>query len=73
MSPRPLCACVLDQLSAFGGTLFGLDLTGLRREAAGATWSWGGGDIVRADGDLLVALLSGRTLPDGRAFKRAEC
>lgn len=60
---------VLDQLSAANGALFGIDLTGVHLEAADTDWSWGGGDIVRADSDLLIALLGGRTLPDGRALQ----
>ena len=61
---------VLDQLTAAYGALFGVDLTGVRLEAADTDWSWGSGDAVRADSGLLVALLSGRTLPDGRALPR---
>ena len=62
---------VLDQLTATRGAMFGLDLTGIRVEAADAEWSWGNGRLVRADGGSLVALLSGRTLPDGRTLRRA--
>lgn len=72
VAPQQSVVAVLDQLSAAKGALFGLDLTGLRLEAADTDWSWGSGDIVRADGDLLVALLSGRTLPDGRALQQVE-
>jgi hypothetical protein len=61
---------VLDQLTAANGALLGVDLTGVRLEAADTDWSWGSGDGVRADSGLLVALLSGRTLPDGRALPR---
>jgi uncharacterized protein (TIGR03083 family) len=63
---------VLDQLTATGGTMFGLDLTGIRVEAADSDWSWGDGRILRADGGSLVALLGGRTLPDGRTLPRAN-
>ena len=59
---------VLDQLTAANGTLFGVDLTDLRLEAADTGWSWGDGRLVRADSGSLVALLSGRTLPDGQAL-----
>jgi uncharacterized protein (TIGR03083 family) len=61
---------VLDQLTAADGALFGVDLTGVRLEATDTDWSWGSGNAVRADSGLLVALLSGRTLPDGRALPR---
>ncbi len=61
---------VLDQLTAANGALFGVDLTGVRLEATDTGWSWGDGDVVRADGGSLVSLLSGRTLPDGRALPR---
>lgn len=61
---------VLDQLTAADGALFGVDLTGVRLEATDTDWSWGSGNAVRADSGLLVALLSGRTLPDGRALTR---
>ncbi len=63
---------VLDQLTGANGALFGLDLTGTRLEAADTDWSWGTGTTVRADSDLLVALLSGRTLPDGRTLQRSD-
>ena len=70
VAPREAAIAVLDQLTAANGALFGVDLTGVRLEAADADWSWGSGDGVRADSGLLVALLSGRTLPDGRALAR---
>ncbi|MDA8046489.1 MAG: maleylpyruvate isomerase family mycothiol-dependent enzyme, partial [Actinomycetota bacterium] len=63
---------VLDQLTGANGALFGFDLTGTRLEAADTDWSWGSGTTVRADSDLLVALLSGRTLPDGRTLQRSD-
>ncbi|MHB1536681.1 MAG: maleylpyruvate isomerase family mycothiol-dependent enzyme [Acidimicrobiales bacterium] len=72
VAPVPGVVAVLDQLSAANGALFGLDLTGTRLEAADTDWSWGSGDIVRASSDLLVALLSGRTLPDGRTLQRSD-
>ena len=68
VAPKEAAIAVLDQLTAADGALFGVDLTGVRLEAADADWSWGSGDGVRADSGLLVALLSGRTLPDGRAL-----
>jgi uncharacterized protein (TIGR03083 family) len=68
-SPEALTA-VLDQLVAANGALFGINLTEVRLEATDAAWSWGSGDVIRADRGRLVALLSGRTLPDGRALAR---
>ena len=70
VAPKEAVVAVLDQLTAANGTWFGVDLTGVRLEAADTDWSWGSGDGVRADSGLLVALLSGRTLPDGRALPR---
>jgi uncharacterized protein (TIGR03083 family) len=61
---------VLDQLTAANGAYFGLDLTGTRLEADDADWSWGEGRTVRAGTGELVALLGGRTLPDGRTLRR---
>ena len=70
VAPEEAAVAVLDQLTAADGALFGVDLTGVRLEAADTDWSWGSGDGVRADSGLLVALLSGRTLPDGRVLAR---
>ena len=70
VAPEEAVVAVLDQLTAANGALFGVDLTGVRLEATDTDWSWGSGDAVRADSGLLVALLSGRTLPDGRALTR---
>jgi uncharacterized protein (TIGR03083 family) len=70
VAPGEAVVAVLDQLTAADGALFGVDLTGVRLEAADTDWSWGSGDGVRADSGFLVALLSGRTLPDGRALPR---
>jgi uncharacterized protein (TIGR03083 family) len=70
VAPGEAVVAVLDQLTAANGALFGVDLTGVRLEATDTDWSWGSGDAVRADSGLLVALLSGRTLPDGRALTR---
>ncbi|MFI7708812.1 maleylpyruvate isomerase family mycothiol-dependent enzyme [Nonomuraea sp. NPDC049480] len=66
--PAEAVTAVLDQLTAANGTLFGIDLTGVRLEAADTDWSWGNGQLVRADSGSLVALLSGRVLPDGRTL-----
>ncbi len=70
VAPKEAVIAVLDQLTAANGAWFGVDLTGVRLEAADTEWSWGSGDVVSADSGLLVALLSGRTLPDGRALPR---
>lgn len=68
IAPPEAVTAVLDQLAAANGTLSGIDLTGVRLEAADTDWSWGNGQLVRADGGCLVALLSGRVLPDGRTL-----
>ncbi len=70
VAPAAAVTAVLDQLTAAGGTWFGVDLTGVRLEAADTDWSWGNGQLVRADSGSLVALLSGRALPDGRTLPR---
>jgi uncharacterized protein (TIGR03083 family) len=72
VAPKAAVAAVLDQLSAANGAWFGVDLSGVRLQAPDIDWSWGSGEAVRADSGLLVALLSGRTLPDGRALQRVE-
>ena len=70
VAPGEAVLAVLDQLTGADGAWFGIDLTGVRLEADDAGWSWGGGDVVRADTGRLVALLGGRALPDGRALPR---
>jgi uncharacterized protein (TIGR03083 family) len=70
VAPVEAVVAVLDQLTAANGAIFGIDLTGIRLEAADTDWSWGSGEVVRADSGHLVALLSGRALPDGRALPR---
>jgi uncharacterized protein (TIGR03083 family) len=70
VAPGEAVAALIDQMTAANGAWFGVDLTGLRLEAADTGWSWGSGDVVRADSGPLVSLLSGRTLPDGRALPR---
>jgi uncharacterized protein (TIGR03083 family) len=72
VAPNDAVLAVLDRLAAANGALFGVDLTEVRLEATDTDWSWGSGKAVRADSGLLVALLSGRTLPDGRALPHAE-
>jgi uncharacterized protein (TIGR03083 family) len=70
VAPTEAVIAVLDHLTAADGAVFGVDLTGVRLEAADTDWSWGSGETVRADSGSLVALVSGRTLPDGRALPR---
>ena len=68
--PAGALAEVLGQLTAGDGGLFGTDPSGSRFEATDRQWTWGAGDPVRADAGSLVALLAGRTLPDGRKLRR---
>ncbi len=70
VAPTEAVVAVLDQLTAARGDWFGVDLTGVRLEATDTDWSWGGGRLVRADSGALVALLGGRTVPDGRRLRR---
>lgn len=70
VAPPEAVVAVLDQLTAANGAVFGVDLSGARLKAADMDWSWGSGKPMRADSGELVALLSGRTLPDGRALPR---
>lgn len=70
VAPVEAVVAVLDQLTAAEGAFFGIDLTGVRLEATDTGWSWGDGEPVRATSGELVALLGGRTLPDGRALSR---
>jgi hypothetical protein len=69
VAPEEAVVALLDQLTAADGTWFGVDLTDVRLEAADTAWSWGSGRLVRADSGSLVALLGGRTLPDGRVLR----
>ena len=71
VAPTAGATAVLDQLTASGGALFGVDLTDTRLEAIDTEWAWGAGHLVRATSGCLVALLSGRALPDGRRLPRA--
>ncbi|WP_182526459.1 maleylpyruvate isomerase family mycothiol-dependent enzyme [Nocardioides dongkuii] len=57
VAPPEAVSAVLDQLVVSGGAWFGVDPAGVQREGA--------------DPGSLVALLSGRTLPDGRSLPRA--
>ncbi len=70
-APREAVTVVLDQLTAANGTWFGVDLTDVRLEDTDTAWSWGSGRLLRGDSGSLVALLSGRTLPDGRILPRS--
>ncbi|MGY1771798.1 maleylpyruvate isomerase family mycothiol-dependent enzyme [Blastococcus sp. SYSU D00813] len=70
VAPGEALAAVLDQLAASGGAWFGVDPTGVRLTATDTGWSSGEGAEVRAGSGELVALLAGRTLPDGRALPR---
>jgi uncharacterized protein (TIGR03083 family) len=70
VAPAAAATAVIDQLAASNGSWFGIDLTGIRLEATDTDWSWGSGELVRADRASLVALLSGRALPDGRTLPR---
>jgi uncharacterized protein (TIGR03083 family) len=70
VAPVEAVTAVLDQLTAASASWFGVDLTDVRLEAADTDWGWGRGELVRADSGPLVALLSGRALPDGRALAR---
>jgi uncharacterized protein (TIGR03083 family) len=71
VAPQEAAIAVLDQFTAANGTWFGVDLTDVRLDATDTDWNWGSGQLVRADSGSLVALLSGRTLPDGRTLPRA--
>jgi uncharacterized protein (TIGR03083 family) len=70
VAPPEAATAVLDQLTAARGSLFAVDLTDVRLEAADTHWNWGKGQLVRGDSGSLVALLSGRALPDGRTLPR---
>jgi uncharacterized protein (TIGR03083 family) len=70
VAPVGATTAVLDQLTAARGAIFGIDLTGVRLEATDTDWGWGDGRAVHADSGSLVALLCGRTLPDGRSMPR---
>lgn len=69
-APPEAVSSVLGDLTAAEGAWFGIDLTGVRLEATDTDWSWGAGEVVRADTGRLLSLASGRTLPDGRRLPR---
>lgn len=70
VAPTEAVVAVLEHLVAADGAFFGIDLTDVRLEATDVDRAWSDGTPVRADSGSLVALLSGRTLPDGRALPR---
>lgn len=70
VAPVEAVTAVLDHLADADGAFFGIDLTGVRLEAGDTGWTRGSGTTVRATTGELLALLSGRTLPDGRALPR---
>ncbi len=65
VAPVEARVAVLDQLTAAGGAIFGLDLTDVCLVATDTEWSWGSGVETATDSGTLVALLAARTLPDG--------
>ena len=69
-APAPAVTAVLDQLA--DGSVFGLDLTDIWLQATDSDWGSGDGEVLRADSGQLVALLAGRTLPDGRSLPRVS-
>ncbi|MGC4768412.1 maleylpyruvate isomerase family mycothiol-dependent enzyme [Micromonospora sp. DT44] len=68
VAPAGAVRTVLDTLTNASGAIFGIDLAGVRLESTDTDRSWGSGEVVRGDSGSLVALLSGRTLPDGRSL-----
>ncbi len=70
VAPAGAVTAVLDHLAAADGAYFGIDLSDTRLEATDGDRSWSTGTPVRADSGALLALLSGRTLPDGRSLPR---
>ncbi|MET8527802.1 maleylpyruvate isomerase family mycothiol-dependent enzyme [Micromonospora sp. NPDC005172] len=70
VAPAGAVRSVLDTLTNASGAIFGIDLAGVRLEATDTDRRWGSGEVVRGDSGSLVALLSGRTLPDGRSLPR---
>lgn len=70
VAPKEAARIVLDHIARADRNPFGVDLSGVRLEATDIDWSSGSGRIVRADSGSLVALASGRTLPDRQALSR---
>jgi len=71
VAPTEARIAVLYLLTAANGEIFGIDLAGVRLDAHDVDWSSGDGNPVTADSGRLIALLSGRTLPDGRRLRSA--
>jgi uncharacterized protein (TIGR03083 family) len=69
VAPPQAVLAVLDQLAAADGAIFGVDVSGVSLRATDTDWRCGDGRDLRADSGQLVALLSGRTLPDGRTLR----
>lgn len=69
VAPVEARVAVLDQLTAANGAIFGLDVSGVRLAADDVSWQWGDGTTITADSGRLIALLSGRSLPDGRTLR----
>ena len=72
VAPTEAVIALLDHLATADGAVFAVDLTDVRLEATDASWNRGSGQRIRADSGALVALLSGRTLPDGRVLPSAD-
>ena len=70
VAPPDAVMAVLAMLTTARGAVFGIDLTDVHLQATDTGWHWGTGRLVRADSGSLVALLSGRVLPDGRRLPR---
>jgi uncharacterized protein (TIGR03083 family) len=69
VAPNEAVIAVLDHLTAADGAVFGVDITGVHLKASDSGWNWGSGEPLSANGGQLVALLSGRTLPDERVLQ----
>lgn len=64
---------VLDSVAGGGGhQLFGLTLEGCRLRATDLDWSYGTGTCIDEDAGDLVAMICGRTLPNGRNLHRLQ-
>jgi uncharacterized protein (TIGR03083 family) len=71
VAPSEAVTAVLDLLADTGGSWFGVDLDGIRLEAADGSWARGSGSVVSGHPGELVSLLAGRALPDGRTLPSA--
>lgn len=72
VAPPDAVQAILEELASAGGDWFGVDLTDVRLEATDVHWNWGNGNVIQADSGALVALVSGRALPDGRSLNRVS-